>query len=86
MVGILVTKTTAATTRQCRRGGEASVMTSRTLTITSGALATAPGKQDVVAGRDVGLHRRSTAVLSSVLSSGLAQNICFLLFGSLSVQ
>ena len=37
-----MTKTTAATTRQCRRGGVASVMTSRTLTTTSGALAQNP--------------------------------------------
>ena len=32
---------------------------------------TAPGKQDVVTCRDVGLHTRSTAELSSIVSSGM---------------
>jgi len=32
---------------------------------------TAPGKQDVVTCRDVGLHTRSTAELSAIVSSGM---------------
>ena len=44
---VLVTSITAATTRQCRRGGVASVMTSRTLTTTSGA-SCSPTKGDRV--------------------------------------